>query len=75
MQRSIITLGSQTNALKAQKLLREHRIRSDLVKHDSSRAGRGCVYSLRVDTRDLPSAVLFLDERNIPYETSPGDRF
>ncbi len=75
MQRSIITLGSQTNALKAQKALREHRIRSDLIKEDSSRAGRGCVYSLRVDTRDLSLAALILDGRNIPYETRGGDRF
>lgn len=75
MQLSIITLGSQTNAIKAQRLLREHRIRSELIKSDSSRTGRGCVYSLRVFARDLPAAVLLLDEHNVPYETGSGARF
>ena len=75
MQLSIITLGSQTNAIKAQRLLREHRFRSELIKSDSSRTGRGCVYSLRVFVRDLPAAVLLLDEHNIPYEAGSGARF
>ena len=67
MLTSIITIGSQTNALRAQKCLIKANIKSEMFKKDKQ-SSRGCIYALRVSSNDLKSALYVLESSNISYE-------
>ena len=48
---SLITIGSQTNAIKAQKFLKNYGIASETVKTEG-KTGRGCIYAVKVRSED-----------------------
>lgn len=62
MYTSQITIGSQTNAIRASKLLRSVNIDSEVIKTDKTKT-RGCVFGLRVNTEVYNTAVSILRER------------
>ena len=67
MLTSIITIGSQTNAIRAQKCLIKANIKSEIFKKDKV-ASRGCIYALRVSSSDFKNALYALDTSGISYE-------
>ncbi len=42
----VLVIGSMTQAMRAQSVLASAAIRTEVVKADSSRTGRGCAYAL-----------------------------
>ena len=67
MLTSTITIGSQTNAMRAQKHLLSGKIRSEVIKQDK-RGTRGCLYGLRIPQESLQAALAILDQNKIGYD-------
>ncbi len=64
---TIITVGSVTYALKVKKLLQHMRIKSKLIKVDSSRTKRGCEYGVEFPSRFFLDVVSELKRNGIYY--------
>ena len=67
MNKTIISLGSVTYAIKAQKLLLGIKIHSKLVKLDVGKSIDGCIYGLIIATGDYPKAVLELKKEGLTF--------
>ena len=62
-----VTLRSITYAMKAQKLLYENGISSEVVRLGGEYAERGCTHGLRLAGRDRFAAEELMRRRGIPY--------
>lgn len=67
MNKTIISLGSVTYAIKAQKLLLGIKIHSKLVKLDVGKSIDGCIYGLIITTDDYPKAVMELKKEGLTF--------
>lgn len=67
MEKLIITISSQTAAIKAQRLLESKRIRSRVVKLRPEKNERGCSHGVEVDAENLGKATVLLTENGIQY--------
>ncbi len=67
MNKTAISLGSVTFAMKAQKLLSGIKIHSKLVKLDAGRSADGCIYGLIISSIDYPDAVMELKKEGITF--------
>lgn len=63
----LITLRSQTHALKAQKILYENRVPSSLIKLDNEYAKKGCSYGITFDCRNRAVVKKLLQDYSLPY--------
>jgi len=70
---SIINVGSQTKAIKAQRILRDTGITSEIIKSDKYIKRQGCSYALRIKSYDINNAISILRQANISYEVSEHD--
>lgn len=66
MNKSTITVGSVTYAIKLKKLLSREGIQSELVKV-SDEERRGCTHGLKIKRTDLFSAIGILREKGYEY--------
>ncbi len=64
---STVIIGSQTNAMRAQKCLIASKINCDIIKTNSEKS-RGCIFALRVPFDQLRAVLSALDSCNIKYE-------
>lgn len=67
MNKTAISLGSVTYAMKAQKLLSRIKIHSKLVKLDAGSSAYGCIYGLIIYSIDYPDAVMELKKEGITF--------
>jgi len=67
MDKRVITISSQTAAIKAQRLLESKRIRSRVVKLRPEQNERGCSHGVEVNESDLGAATVLLMENGIKY--------
>lgn len=67
MNKTAISLGSVTFAMKAQKLLFVIKIHSKLVKLDAGKSADGCIYGLIISSVDYPRAVMELKKEGIIF--------
>lgn len=67
MNKIIVTVGSQTLAIKLKRLFAHAGIPSRPVKLDNSLKMNGCVHGLEISNRDLFSAVVIMRENKIVY--------
>ncbi len=67
MNKTMLSLGSVTYAMKAKKALLAIRIHSKLVKLDPGKSIGGCIYGLDISTADYPRAVMELKKEGIPF--------
>ncbi len=67
MLTSTVIIGSQTNAMRAQKCLALAKIRCDIIKSTNDKS-RGCIYALKIPADDVRAALFSLDNCNIKYE-------
>ena len=67
MKRTILAIGTVTNAIRAKKLLGKDNIRSKLVKLDSTKTLNGCSYGLEIFDADMYSAFSILRNEGIVY--------
>ena len=67
MNTTTITVSSQTNAIKAKRILERNGIRSDLVKIDASKSDAGCTHGLRILNSDYFSAISILRNAELVY--------
>lgn len=68
MNKTIITVGSVTYAIKTRGLLSRGGVRSKLVKTDGIAGNPGCTHGLEIDSKDFYRAVVILKDNNISYK-------
>ena len=68
MNKTTITVGSVTYAIKARKLLQRMKIQSKLIKIDASISPDGCKHGIEFDSDDLFSVVMGLRNAGINYK-------
>ena len=67
MKKSIITMTSMTYALKANSILSNFSVPSDVIRLNGSVSNSGCSYGVSVATPYLKNAIRILSDNNIPY--------
>ena len=67
METRILTMTSQTNAMKAKRLLEKNGIYVRLVRPSPKLTPKGCSFGLQTDDRLLSSAIKYLEQNDIPY--------
>ena len=67
LNKTTISLGSVTYAIKAQKLLFGMKIHSKLVKLDAGKSQDGCIYGLIIATVDYPNAAMGLKKEGLTF--------
>lgn len=63
----IASLKSMTYAIKAQKILSNYYISSEIIKLDTTLSKKGCSYGVKFDCINLYSAEKALNNNNIKY--------
>ena len=71
MNKTTISLGSVTYAIKAQKLLSGKKIHSKLIKLDTGQSASGCIYGLVISSPDYLNAVMELKKEGIAFSLYP----
>ena len=67
LNKIIISVGSVTYALQAQRLLADTKIHSKLIKLDSGSSPDGCIYGLIVTESDYLNAAILLKKGGIAF--------
>ena len=67
METRILTMTSQTVAVKAKRLLEKNGIYVRIVRPSPKLTPRGCSFGLQTDERVLSSAIKYLEQHDIPY--------
>lgn len=67
-----VAIGSQTMAIKAQRLLAQAAIRASIVKPDAAREGHGCVWGLEIPCVQRNNVHTILKNARIPVHDGSG---
>ena len=67
MNKTIVTVGTVTYAIKLKKLLLRAGIRSELVKVSAVGDDAGCVHGVSISDKDFYSAVVVMKEHGVKY--------
>lgn len=68
MNKTTITVGSVTSAMKAKRLLQRMKIQSKLVKVDPIKSYSGCTHGIEFATEDFYTVVMGLRNEGISYK-------
>ena len=71
MNKTILSVGSVTHALKAQRLLADIKIHSKLIKLDSGSSPDGCIYGVIINENDYPESAVVLKRGGVSFTLSP----
>ena len=63
----LITMRSETYALRAERVLKSRGINSKKVKLDGEYSSRGCSYGIQLDCRNRAVVLSVLNEMSLPY--------
>lgn len=63
----LITMRSETYALRAERVLKSRGIAAKKIKLDGEYSSRGCSYGIQLDCRNRAVALSVLNEINLPY--------
>ncbi len=63
----LITMRSETYALRAERVLKNRGIYAKTVKLDGEYTARGCAYGIQLDCRNRTVALSIFNEINLPY--------
>lgn len=69
---TVLVLTSMTYASKAQELLKQNGIHSNLTRSAQVRQIRGCGYGVQIDTGSIPKAEKILTENGIKIAGKAG---
>ena len=67
METRILTMTSQTVAIKAKRLLEKNDIYTRIVRPSPQLTPKGCSFGLQMDIAILPIALKYLEQSGIPY--------
>lgn len=67
METRVLTQTSQTNAIKAQRLLQRYGISAKIIRISPKMTKNGCSFGLRVDSYAVNQAVLLLENEGINF--------
>ena len=67
METRILTMTSQTVAMKAKRLLEKNGIYVRIVRPSPNLTPKGCTFGLQTDERLLTSVIKYLEQNEIPY--------
>ncbi len=78
MEKCTITLNSLTYSIKAQRILQENYIHTDVVKLDSKNSRRGCAYGIEINCNEEENIRNILSKSRISvknfYQGGGGER-
>ncbi len=67
MEMRVLTMTSQTNAIKAQRLLQRNGIPARMIRVSPKRTKNGCSWGLRMDVYAVNLAVMLLEKEGISF--------
>lgn len=67
MMTCLITMRSETYALRAERVLTNRGIAAKKIKLDGEYSLRGCSYGIQLDCRNRASALSVLNSMGLPY--------
>ena len=67
METRILTMTSQTIAMKAKRLLEQNGIYTRIVRPSPKSTPKGCSFGLQIDAAILSVAIKYLDQNSISY--------
>lgn len=67
MDERVITVTSQTIAIKAQRLLRKSGIKCKIVRPSPRQTPRGCTWGIQIDVFSVNNAIYLLEDAQIPF--------
>ena len=67
METRILTMTSQTAAMKAKRLLEKNGIYTRIVRPSPKLTPKGCSFGLQIDNAILSVAVKYLEQNDISY--------
>ena len=67
METRILTMTSQTIAMKAKRLLEKNGIYVRIVRPSPSLTPKGCAFGLQINNKLLASAIKYLEQNDISY--------
>jgi hypothetical protein len=71
MQKSVLIIGSVTHAIKAQRALSDNNVPSKVVKTQTTKNGKGCVYGIELEWMYSDTAERILNAYGISYKKPP----
>ncbi len=69
MNNTILSIGSVTHAIKAQRVLSDNNVPSKVVKTKLTKSGKGCVFGIETERMYSRTAERILDTYGIAYRT------
>ncbi len=72
MQKTVYSVGSVTQSVKAVRLLRRLGLQARSIKLDTNRTVRGCTHGIEFFTRDAYRITQVLRENNVHFEMYHG---
>ena len=73
MNKTIIATSSVTHAIKLKNQLDRLKIKSEVIKVDSSKTNNGCTYGVRLQTSNIYDAINILKKNGINYSVIDDD--
>ena len=73
MNKTIIATSSVTHAIKLKNQLDRLKIKSEVIKVDSSKTKNGCTYGVRLQTSNIYDAINILKKNRINYSVIDDD--
>lgn len=70
MKKTVLSIGSVTHAIKAQRALSDNNVPSKVVKTKSSPSGKGCTYGIETDRMYSSTAERILSSYSINYSAA-----
>lgn len=67
MDTRVITMTSQTIAIKAQRTLQRSGIKCKILRPSPRQTPRGCTWGIQIDVYSVNSAVYVLENAQIPF--------
>ena len=69
MKKTVLSIGSVTHAIKAQKALSDNNVPSKVVKTKTTKNGKGCTYGVETERMYYVTAEKVLDSYGINHST------
>ena len=67
MKKTVLSIGSVTHAIKAQRALSDNNLPSKVVKTKTTKSGKGCTYGVEMERMYYVTAEKILDSYKINY--------
>ncbi len=74
MKKTVLSIGSVTHAIKAQRALSDNNVPSKVVKTKTTSSGKGCIYGIETDRMYGSTAERILQSYAINYSVQDANQ-